>query len=120
MKTTVKSASKEDIDKIIDIYSEWKKFRNVLPSEIANVDTYDDLIPYFDDSNNTRKYLIAKDEQKNPLGACYIDITFLKGNNIRLGNMMVKEEYRGKGVGAAIVDEVIKYAKENQVHKIWL
>lgn len=111
---------KNDIDKLIEVYSEWSKFKGILPAKLIEVDTYENLIKYFDGSNKTRKYLLAIDENGNPLGACYIDLSFLGLNNIRLGDMMVKEKYRQQGVGSKLVDEVIKFAQENKCYKIWL
>ena len=34
--------------------------------------------------------------------------------------MIVKKKYRKKGVGLALVEYVKKYARDNNVHKIWL
>lgn len=113
-------ATKNDIDKLIEVYSEWSKFKDILPAELIKVDTYKDLIKYFDGSNKTRKYLLATDENGISLSACYIDISFLGLHNIRLGDMIVKEKCRKQGIGSKLVDEVIKFATENKCKKIWL
>ncbi|MFZ2975044.1 MAG: GNAT family N-acetyltransferase [Candidatus Moraniibacteriota bacterium] len=110
----------DDIDNLIKVYSEWSKFKNILPEELIIVDTYDDLIKYFDGSNKTRKYFIATDKNNSPLGACYADISFLSLKNIRLGDMMVLEKYRKRGVGSRLVEEIIKFAINNECKKIWL
>lgn len=113
-------AAKDDIDKLIEVYSEWSKFKGILPAELIEVDTYENLIKYFDGSNKTRKYLLAIDENGISLGACYIDLSFLGLHNIRLGDMIVKEKYRQQGIGSRLVDEVIKFATDNKCKKIWL
>lgn len=116
----IRIATLEDVDKLVDIYSEWSKFKDVLPTALIESDTYDDLKKYFDGSNTTRIYLLAIDESGISLGACYIDTSFLDLNNVRLGDMMIKEKYRGKGVGSKLVEEVISYARNKNVKKIWL
>ena len=109
-----------DIEKIVKIYSEWGKFKGILPDCLTIGDSYDDLIKFFDGTNDSRRYLLAENEGNEAIGVCYIDLIFLGYNNIRLGDMMVKEKYRKMGVGGALVDKVIDYAKENNVNKIWL
>src|SRR3989339_1203003 len=113
-------ATLKDVDKLVDVYSEWSKFKDILPATLIESDTHGSLIKYFDGSNTTRIYLLAIDEAGISLGACYIDISFLSLNNIRLGDMVIKEKYRNRGVGSKLVEEVIIYARNNDVQKIWL
>jgi len=120
MKRKVRLATQDDITKLIDVYSEWQKFKGILPDQLIEVDTPEGLKKYFDGSNPTRIYLLAVDEAENPLGACYIDTSFLKLSSIRLGDMMVKEKNRKQRVGSMLVDRVIEYARENKVKKVWL
>jgi len=120
MKINVKLAKKVDINGLIEIYSEWKKFKGILPDKLIEIEKHEDLEKYFDGTNTTRKYLLAIDEKGNALGACYIDLTFISLNSVRLGDMMVKEQYRCKGIGGALVDKVIDYARKKGVKKIWL
>ncbi|KKQ53124.1 MAG: GCN5-related N-acetyltransferase [Candidatus Woesebacteria bacterium GW2011_GWB1_39_10b] len=120
MKFKIRLATLGDIEKIVKIYSEWGKFKGILPDCLTIGDSYDDLIKFFDGTNDSRRYLLAENEGNEAIGVCYIDLIFLGYNNIRLGDMMVKEKYRKMGVGGALVDKVIDYAKENNVNKIWL
>lgn len=116
----IRIATLKDIDELVDIYSEWSKFKDVLPTALIESDTHDNLKKYFDGSSTTRIYLLAIDEVGISLGACYIDISFLGLNNVRLGDMMIKEKYRGRSVGSKLIEEVIAYARNNNVKKIWL
>jgi len=116
----IRIATTEDINELVNIYSEWSKFKGVLPENLIRIETCDNLKKYFDGSNVNRIYFIAFNEKNISLGACYVDISFLSLNNIRLGYMMVKEEYRNQGVGSKLVKEIIIYARNNNVKKIWL
>ena len=69
--------------------------------------------------NKKYKYLIAILGGK-VVGVCYIDITFIHFQVIRIGNLLVKEDQRGKGVGSVLIDKVIEFANKNNVKKIWL
>jgi len=116
----IRFATKNDINDLVLIYQGWAEFKGILPDQLVEPDTRDDLIQYFDGSNRSRKYLLATDDDNLPMGACYIDITFLILNNIRIGDMIVKKDFRNQGVGSAIFDKILKYARENNVKKIWL
>lgn len=120
MKIIIDFATKNDINKLIEVYSEWSKFKGILPAELIKVGTYEDLIKYFEDRDKTRKYLLATDEDGLAVATCYIDTAFLGLMNIRLGDMMVKEKYRKLGIGSKLVDKVIEFARQNKCGKIWL
>ncbi|MFA5070320.1 MAG: GNAT family N-acetyltransferase [Patescibacteria group bacterium] len=120
MKIIINYATKNDIDKLIEVYSEWKKLKGKLPAELIKIDNYEDLTKYFDGSNKTREYLLATDENGQAVATCYIDTAFLGLMNIRLGDMMVKEKYRKQGIGSKLVDKVIEFARQNNCGKIWL
>jgi len=113
-------ATMKDIDSLVDVYSEWSEFKDVLPKELVEPETHESLIKYFDGSNKTRKYLIATVANRIPVGACYMDISFLSLRNIRLGDMIVKNKYRKQGIGSRLVDTVVSFAQQNQCAKVWL
>jgi|GEM_PF-5220119 hypothetical protein len=118
LKYSIRFATEEDVPGIVEAYSEWVEFSGILPDGLAKPDTAADLMPYFDGSNKSRKYLIAEAMGKI-LGACYLDVAYVDLQCVRLGDAMVRREYRGKGIGTKAIDEIIKFAKENKVRKIW-
>jgi len=113
-------ATKKDIDLLVDVYSEWSQFKDVLPKELTEPETHESLTKYFNGSDETRKYLIATVANRIPVGACYMDISFLKLRNLRLGDMIVKNKYRKQGIGSQLVDAVVTFAQQNQSAKVWL
>jgi GNAT superfamily N-acetyltransferase len=115
---SIEFATKDDISGIIDVYSEWSKFSGILPAALAEPETAKDILQYFDGSNKTRKYLVAKSDA-GILGVCYLDVTYIDLQCIRLGSAMVKTQYRGIGIGTKAIQVIIGYAKENKVRKIW-
>ena len=118
LKYSIRFATKEDVLGMAEAYSEWVEFSGVLPDELIKPDTAADLMPYFDGSNKLRKYLVAEAMGKI-LGVCYLDVTYIDLQCVRLGDAIVRREYRGKGIGTKVIEEIIKFAKENKVRKIW-
>lgn len=41
-------------------------------------------------------------------------------DEIHLGNIAVKKEYRGQGIGRKLIDYIINYANQNKIQKITL
>ncbi len=115
----VNFATKENLKEIIEVYRGWGEFKGILPDEFIAGDTYEGLLKYFDGRDDSRKYIVAKINDK-VIGVCYIDVLFLKLKSIRLGYMFVSREFRRRGVASAMIDKIIEYAKEKDVKKIWL
>lgn len=113
-------AESKDISGIANLYKEWSEFQSILPEKLCEPETADELSRYLDGSKNSIIYIIAKIENNQIVGVCYIDTSFKSLQTIRLGNMIVKKEFRNQGVGSALIDKVIKYAQKNNIKKIWL
>jgi len=116
----IEFAKFEDTEDIADLYDGWKEFSGILPNELLKLDTADDLAKYFNRENSPRKFIVAKSKNNKVIGVCYLDITWQGLKNIRLGDMFVHKEFRNIGIGSALVDKAIEYAKENNIKKIWL
>ncbi|MFA7254259.1 MAG: GNAT family N-acetyltransferase [Patescibacteria group bacterium] len=112
----IKKATIEDVAKIADIYKSWLNFKDVLPEKLCEPENPEDIKRNI---KNGRIYLLAEVDGE-PAGVNYIDTTFKALECIRLGDFIVKDDHRNKGVGSALIDKTIKYAKENKMKKIWL
>jgi len=119
-KFSIKFAKKEDVQGIADLYNGWSEFKAILPEDLVAPESVDDLSKYFNGSDTSRIYVVAKTEDNKIVGICYIEKSFKSLKTIRLGNMLVKKDFRGQGVGTALIDKVIEYAKKNSIKKIWL
>jgi len=113
----IRFADKTDIEEISQVYSEWSEFKDILPDELLSLETPIEVEKNLSDTN--RKYIVAIIDE-NIVGVCYIDISFIQLNSIRLGNMMIKREYRNQGVASQLLNKIKEYALENNVRKIWL
>jgi GNAT superfamily N-acetyltransferase len=113
----VRFGDKTDVKEISEVYSQWSEFKGILPDELLSLETREEIEKNL--TNINRKYLVVIIDEVI-VGVCYIDISFIKLNTIRIGNMMIKKEYRNKGVASQLIDKIKEYAIENNVRKIWL
>ncbi|MCD4759639.1 GNAT family N-acetyltransferase [archaeon] len=113
----IRFANKKDAGEISKVYQGWSKFKGILPDELIEHETKGEI--FSDISSKNKKYIIAIVDGEI-IGACYIEISFIKLQTIRLGNMLVKEKYRGKGIALGLINKIKEFALENNVKKIWL
>lgn len=113
----IRKATLLDSYGIFEVYKEWIEFKGILPDDLIALEDENSISENI--SSKNRIYLVAEINEKI-VGACYIDTQDHSLSCIRLGDMIVKKLYRKKGVGLALVEYVKKYAKDNNVHKIWL
>lgn len=114
----IEFAEQQDVQAIADLYRGWEEFIGILPAELCQLETADDLMKYFQ-KNSPRIFIIAKTAGKI-VGVCYLDISWQSLKTVRLGDMFIAKDYRSKGIGSALIDKTIDYAKHNNIKKIWL
>ncbi len=112
----IRQATIEDTEKITKIYQSWLEFEGILPDKLCEPDSPAEIEKQM---KFGRKYFIAEVDGE-PAGVNYIDDSNEYLGTIRLGDLIVKKEFRGQGAGSALVDNVIHYAKERNLKKIWL
>lgn len=115
-KINIRHAEFSDAKAISEVYKEWDNFKGILPDDLIEPESEEDILK---DIKKEKIYVIAEDSNQI-VGVCYIDISFIKLKSIRLGNMIIKSNYRNKGIGTKIINKVIEFAKTNNVKKIWL
>lgn len=112
----IRKASTDDSNVIADIYCGWAEFRGILPDKLCEADKPKDIEQSI---KNGKLYFIAEIDGV-PAGVNYIDTADEFFECIRLGDLIVKKNFRKQGVGTALIDNAVKYAKENKAKKIWL
>ena len=58
----------DDLQNILEVYEEWESFKGILPYDLIKPATYDSMLNYFDGTNKSRKYLVAKTNNGDLLG----------------------------------------------------
>jgi GNAT superfamily N-acetyltransferase len=109
-------AGKEDLSNILKLYEQLNPEENIINTEDAK-----EIWKIIE--QNDIKYFIAKEGGKI-VASCYIAIIpNLTRNGKSIGfieNVITDKEYRRKGIGKNVMEMAIKYAKENNCHKILL
>lgn len=108
---------KEDLSAILELYKQLSD-SNDFSFTINEANKVWDII-----ENNNVKYFLAKDNKKLT-GSCYIciipNLTF-NGRSIGfIENVIIDENYRGKGIGKKLMEMAVEYAKENNCYKVVL
>ncbi len=115
---SVEFAVKKDIEEITRVYKGWLDYQGILPNKLIEPESADDLEKHFK-NNSSRKYIVARLNNKI-VGVCYIDTSFAGLGAIRLGDMFIDKNHRGRGFASSLINFIIKYAKEKNIKKIWL
>ena len=108
--------TKNDIPLLLELYKQLNPNDNIINDmDIKNI--WDKI------KNQNIKYFIAKDNGKI-IASCYICIIpNLTRNGKSIGfieNIITDKDYRKKGIGKNIVENAIKYAKEQNCYKVML
>jgi GNAT superfamily N-acetyltransferase len=101
---------------LLDLYKQLNPDEKII-NKITAKNVWDKI------KNNDIKYFIAKENGKI-IASCYISIIpNLTRNGKSIGfieNVIIDKNYRGKGIGKNIMENAIKYAKENNCYKVVL
>jgi len=108
--------TENDITLLLELYKQLNPNDNIINDmDIKNI--WDKI------KNQNIKYFIAKDNGKI-IASCYICIIpNLTRNGKSIGfieNIITDKDYRKKGIGKNIVENAIKYAKEQNCYKVVL
>jgi GNAT superfamily N-acetyltransferase len=114
----IRFAKQEDAKGIAEVYKDWLEFKGILPDKLIEQESTESILNSI--NNPTKIYIVAEADTEEILGVCYMDLSFISLKTIRLGDMMIKSKFRRMGIGSAIINKVIEYAKNNNVIKIWL
>ncbi|WP_185140185.1 GNAT family N-acetyltransferase [Reichenbachiella versicolor] len=110
MAITVRNGLKTDLPKVFELIKELAEFEKA-PNEVDNTIEMMEEDGFGD--NPVFGFLIAE-EEGNTVGMSlyYYRYSTWKGRRLYLEDLIVTESYRGKGVGSALMDATINYAKE--------
>jgi GNAT superfamily N-acetyltransferase len=111
----IRSTTLDDAKDISNLYKEvWDNYRGIFPDELtaARQPSPTEMKQWLENDS----YIVAIINDK-PVGV--VGITCKHGACLLI-HMVVKEMYRGIGIGSALVEKVIEFAKEYNASKVWL
>ena len=104
-KITIEKMKDEDIDEAL------------LAEQSHNIHILSKTILQTDIKNQNYYYLVAKDEDKKIIG--YIGLSYIL-ENADIISIVVHKDYTHQGIACLLLQEIFKFAKENNVQKIML
>lgn len=116
MNIKLRKASKEDLPEVISLIKELAEFERAA-HEVKI--TLEELIQNGFGEHPLYWIILAEiDEKIVGMSFYYIRYSTWTGRNLYLEDIVVKEQYRGHGVGKLLFEETIKIAKEMNVRQM--
>ena len=116
MKITIRQSQKEDMPKVLEYIQELATYEKA-PDEMEN--TVEDLKKNGFGDNKVFDCIVAEIEN-NVVGFAlyYTGYSTWKGRTLYLEDFLVSEDYRGKGIGRLLFNQVILEAKKRNVKRM--
>ncbi|MFZ0490806.1 MAG: GNAT family N-acetyltransferase [Salegentibacter sp.] len=115
MSTKIREASKEDMPTVLELIKELAVFEKEPDAVIV---TAEDLKRDGFGENPAFKCFVAEvDGEIQGMALIYFRYSTWKGKTVHLEDLIVREEFRGRGLGNALYRRVIEYAHEQGVKR---
>ena len=116
MKITIRQSQKEDMPKVLEYIQELATYEKA-PDEMVN--TVEDLEKNGFGDNKVFDCLVAEVENiVVGFALYYTGYSTWKGRTLYLEDFLVSEDYRGKGIGRLLFNQVILEAKKRNVKRM--
>lgn len=113
MEISIKPIQESDFEELVTLFLEFATFEKLPEKMINSVEKMNDEKEYFHG-------FIARDKNGDIAG--YVTYFFAYytwvGKSLYMDDLYVREEYRGKGIGSMLVNEIIAYAKRNNCNRL--
>lgn len=116
MKFNIRFATQQDMPKVLELIKELAVFEKEPDAVIV---TEQDLIKHgFGKHPLFTCFVAEKDKQIVAIALIYFRFSTWKGKTVHLEDLIVKQDYRGQGLGTLLLDEVIKYGYSQGVQRV--
>lgn len=116
MKFTIRFAKKKDVSAILKLIKMLAVFEKEPEAVIV---TEDDLLEHgFGKQPLFTCFVAEKNSDIVAIALVYLRFSTWKGKTVHLEDLIVKDQYRGQGLGTLLLDEVIKYGYSLGVKRI--
>ncbi|WP_300435210.1 GNAT family N-acetyltransferase [Christiangramia sp.] len=115
MNITIRKARKEDMGEVLTLIQELAVFEK--EPEAVIIDENDLIKDGFGEYPAFQCFVAEADGNIEGMALVYFRYSTWKGKTVHLEDLIVRESFRGKGLGSALYTEVIKFASEQGVKR---
>ena len=115
MEINIREARKEDMGKVLELINELAVFEK--EPEAVIIDENDLIKDGFGQNPAFHCFVAEANGEIEGMALVYFRYSTWKGKTVHLEDLIVREEFRGKGLGSALYTEVIKYAASEKVKR---
>ena len=116
MKYNIRFAQQSDMPKVLELIKELAVFEKEPDAVIV---TEEDLVAHgFGKHPLFICFVAEKDEEIIAIALIYFRFSTWKGKTVHLEDLIVKQAFRGQGLGTLLLDEVIKYGYSQGVQRV--
>lgn len=115
MNIQIRKAEKKDMGSVLELINELAVFEK--EPEAVIIDENDLIRDGFGENPAFQCFVAEVDAKIEGMALIYFRYSTWKGKTVHLEDLIVREEFRGKGLGSALYTEVIKYAAEQKVKR---
>lgn len=116
MDFTIRKAEKEDMSQVLELINELAIYEK--EPDAVEVTVTDLEEKGFGKQPAFQCFVAESNKKINGIALVYKRFSTWKGEVLHLEDLIVSEQMRGKGLGAALLDEVVKYGKQLGVKRI--
>ena len=115
MEINIRDARKEDMSDVLELINELAVFEK--EPEAVIIDENDLIRDGFGENPSFHCFVAEADGKIEGMALVYFRYSTWKGKTVHLEDLIVREKFRGKGLGSALYTEVIKYAAQEKVKR---
>ncbi len=106
---TIREGMKSDVPQVMELVRELAEYEKA-PEQVTN--TVEDMEAEFDAPNPAFRLLVAETGgQVVGIAVYFVKYSTWKGRGLYLDDIVVKESYRGKGIGSALFEELLRITR---------
>ena len=117
MDTLIRKATVEDMSPILELIRELAVFEKE-PVDVVEVTVEDLKQGGFGENPQFICFVAEVDTEIVGMALVYFRFSTWKGRTVHLEDLVVKDAYRGRGIGDLLYSEVMKYALEQGVKRV--
>lgn len=115
MEINIRKAKKEDMGEVLKLINELAIFER--EPEAVIIDENDLVRDGFGENPAFHCFVAEADGRIEGMALVYFRYSTWKGKTVHLEDLIVREEFRGKGLGSALYTQVIQFAVEENVKR---